>query len=506
MVATGHTLTDATLARAPRATFVSIPTYEGSGVAVHPSVYFNPSGWNGYKYWMAMTPYPSPQVALENPSIVASNDGNTWVVPAGVTNPIEPTPGGAQYNSDPFLYMVDGTMYCFWRSVLDGGQESIYYRTSPDGVTWANKTLVWNNLMATRRPLAPCLARLSDGTWVMYAVDIVGSQRLVRYTAPAVTGPWSAGTNCVITGNTGVPWHVDIHNVNGEWQALVMSGGGAGGDVYAAVSNDGINFTASANLLARYAGSWDSVYYKSCFIPAVKDGLEGWDAWIGSGDFAASGQRVGRTFVAFDKLTGQIATLQAQVDAAAANGSDMLAARVPLYPWIAGDSFSRADNAGLGNAESGQTWTGSARTFKITSKAASPTSAANTRSVLESGTTDHWPSIRIDSAQAATAQQWLIARFADANNFYRLGFASGGNLVLEKVVAGAVTGIGSFGVPPARPGLTLSLRCTGTTLQCYANSVLVGTITDSALATGTQVGIQATDTTAAFRNFTVKPS
>jgi hypothetical protein len=43
---------------------VSTPTYEGSGEAVHPSVIdfkteYNLSEWNGFRYWMACTPYPN---------------------------------------------------------------------------------------------------------------------------------------------------------------------------------------------------------------------------------------------------------------------------------------------------------------------------------------------------------------------------------------------------------------------------------------------------------------
>src|SRR5699024_8293928 len=66
---------------------LDIPTYEGSGKAVHPSVHAFRIPWNGYRFWMAFTPYPNTQ--HENPSIVASGDGVNWVVPSGLTNPID---------------------------------------------------------------------------------------------------------------------------------------------------------------------------------------------------------------------------------------------------------------------------------------------------------------------------------------------------------------------------------------------------------------------------------
>ncbi len=80
------------------ATYLNTPTYDGSNQTVHPDIYYNASGWNGYKYWMAITPYPD--AAHENPSILVSNDGFSWAVPPGLTNPIDlPYPGAE--NSDP---------------------------------------------------------------------------------------------------------------------------------------------------------------------------------------------------------------------------------------------------------------------------------------------------------------------------------------------------------------------------------------------------------------------
>ena len=83
---------------------IPISTYDGSGVTVHPAVLNLGNVWNGYQYWLAITPYPKGNDDYENPSIYASNDGISWVVPAGLTNPIEPFPGGINnYNADPFF-------------------------------------------------------------------------------------------------------------------------------------------------------------------------------------------------------------------------------------------------------------------------------------------------------------------------------------------------------------------------------------------------------------------
>ena len=66
--------------------------------------------WNGYRYWMAITPYPGSVAATENPCIFASSDGTTWVVPSGVTNPVVPYPGGENgLNADPDICMEPPT-------------------------------------------------------------------------------------------------------------------------------------------------------------------------------------------------------------------------------------------------------------------------------------------------------------------------------------------------------------------------------------------------------------
>ncbi len=101
LAARGGTLPDAQwryptlLAMAANAANVlTIPTYDSNPNVGHPDVLYVAGGWNGYPYWMAMTPYPSTD--RENPSIVASADGNTWVVPAGLTNRVVPLPAGGE--------------------------------------------------------------------------------------------------------------------------------------------------------------------------------------------------------------------------------------------------------------------------------------------------------------------------------------------------------------------------------------------------------------------------
>ena len=82
---------------------LDIPTYEHSGQAVHPDVVRFAVAWQGWEYWMAMTPFPKGKEAFENPSILVSHDGLRWQVPTGLSNPLAQTPERKGYNSDPDL-------------------------------------------------------------------------------------------------------------------------------------------------------------------------------------------------------------------------------------------------------------------------------------------------------------------------------------------------------------------------------------------------------------------
>lgn len=133
--------TSAMLQRVTTPKHLNIPTYEGSNEPVHPAVVRTATPWNGYRYWMAFTPYPHGNAAHENPSIVASVDGENWVVPEGLTNPLAPNPGAGTYNRDTQLVFAPdenggrGRMYCYWSrvGVAPIGQRSY----SDDGVNWS---------------------------------------------------------------------------------------------------------------------------------------------------------------------------------------------------------------------------------------------------------------------------------------------------------------------------------------------------------------------------------
>jgi hypothetical protein len=467
---------------------LTIPTYEGSGVAVHPSVVFVPNKWNGYHYWMAFTPYPSQDNQVEDPSIVASNDGVTWVVPEGLTNPIEPSPGGSNdYNSDTHLILAsDGHLYCFWRSVdgtFPGAEERIYYRRSPDGVAWSDRVLVVAHNVTVSRPVSPAVIEEPDGTWRMFAVDIIPSpNKVVVFTATSLEGPWTrTDTTGVGYGSGRDPWHLDAHLIDGEYVVLVSDTAlntTASGFLHRSVSVDGVNFTAD---VFRFPQA--KLMYRSCFLPAVVAGSAGYEVYFGTID------EIRRGFVSLNP------SYRWQDDPTL-----MLAAAERVAPYTLGDLVNRADSAVTpGTATSGQTWTVEAGTMGVSSNAIYGTSTVNQRCVIEAGLADGEFGFTFKVSPSTSEQGWLVFRSADANNFWRFG-AAGTVLHVQKVVAGTLTTAATFlGVQvPGRPGVRLKVRCRGDQITAFVDDMPLGTVNDATHSSATKIGLNVQNANVRF--------
>lgn len=122
---------------------LTVPTPDGQNQPTHPKVLHFPDRWNGYKFWMAFTPWTNQNNNTENPCICYSDDGETWSA-EGITNPLAepPTEDGAivGYNSDVHIVMVGDVMECWWRVHFQSGSRkgwlTINRRTSTDGINW----------------------------------------------------------------------------------------------------------------------------------------------------------------------------------------------------------------------------------------------------------------------------------------------------------------------------------------------------------------------------------
>lgn len=247
-----------------------LPTYDGSGQAVHPSVVYIPNGFSGYKWWMAFTPYPEGNDDYENPSIVASNDGVTWVVPDGLTNPVVAGLVSPQWNLDPEL-IFDGTQLIMYWADSTG---KYYRKTSANGTVWSATTeLTWLTVGVSVWS-APGIIREGATSWKAWgspfaAISAVNPNYLALYESTDGVA-WSF-SNAIPTNLQGIPWHISVYADEMGYHFLVAAypKGKTNADcsLYYGFSVDGQDITFGTEpIIAPESSDWTSgEIYRSCF-------------------------------------------------------------------------------------------------------------------------------------------------------------------------------------------------------------------------------------------------
>ena len=267
---------------------LNLPTPDGQPSVTHPSVVHVPGGWNGYEWWMAMTPWPDG--ARELPNILASHDGANWIVPPGLTNPIISNAevrtyddGDGQiygYSADTHLLLLqDGTMAVYFIMAHDvpvvgssNGDSEVFRMTSTDGITWTDPVSCIPSIAGGRNAAhgrgSPCVMQLPDGTFVAYTVTVQAPANVTRWTSPdgvdftfaqqitpPPTGPWA-------------PWHIDCQYVSGKYHMLVNTLA-VPSPLYYIQSDDGITWAGDLTnpAIPDSGAEWDSYRkYRSCLV------------------------------------------------------------------------------------------------------------------------------------------------------------------------------------------------------------------------------------------------
>lgn len=278
---------------------LTTPTYDGSNQAVHPDVYDAGSGnlLHGYRYWMAMTPYPSSNDDYENPSLLVSSDGLSWSVPTGLTNPLVAAPTDPTHNADPDLVVDGTTMYVVYKRRVPGTSDTALLLTSTDGVTWGSPTTLFTT--TTEGFASPCVVKVGS-TWHMWSVDYLASPKVLRHrTASAINGTWSSGTTCTINNlpSGRFPWHVDvILDEDGSTFHALLNTIAATGDADRLLlmrgDSTGELWRAGPEIIGPGAtGQFDAnLAYRGCLVPTTDE----FRCWY-SGQSAAGAWRIGYT-------------------------------------------------------------------------------------------------------------------------------------------------------------------------------------------------------------------
>jgi hypothetical protein len=474
---------------------LTTPTPDATGEGLHPDVIYFREPWNGYHYWMAFTPYFAANSDVENPCILASNDGLAWEVPAGLTNPIAPKPASG-FNSDTELVFANGRLYCLWREV-SGGVETVRFLSSADGVSWGGAGVALSSLSSVQGLLSPSFVWFG-GEWWCWFVDNVGGLNLKLVKAPSLTGPWSAAETCPVspawaTGR-GI-WHHRVRRVGSRWIMLAQdtptASPGSGGSLWMVESPDGIDWTrATEAALSGRSNVWDVSLYRGTFLLDEGPGGPVLRVWYST---ISNPRRIGHT---------QINVHAGEASHSLTSGAlaNLLLSTTGLQPYVAGDRFDRADGS-IGTMPTGQAWTNNIGTMEIVSGRAKASAATNTLATIDCGIADGEFGCFI-SASTAAGDAWFSFRGSDNNNRWRCGLTSGGAFRVQKVTSGAVA-YESILQPAAAPCF-VRVVCSGSSLRFFLNGNEVLAITDSAHSTATRIGIQCSNITARFAGIYAK--
>lgn len=198
---------DAISIESPKA--LQFNNYLGNSMNIHPKVLYFPEGWNGYKFWMAYTPYPKGRTSVENPSIAVSNDGINWELPGNFFNPLigKPVRG---YNSDTHLVYNEAknTLECWWREAYESIKvDRIMRTTTKDGVIWTTPEEMYSD-GKNMNHLSPSIS-IIDGEYHMFYCD---AKNIVMMKSPYSDHPteWSEDKTLPVAWDGLLPWHMDM--------------------------------------------------------------------------------------------------------------------------------------------------------------------------------------------------------------------------------------------------------------------------------------------------------
>ena len=292
--------------------FLVTPTYDGSGVAVHPDVVYFEKAWHGYKYWLVFTPYPGGHAyhgnPYENPCILAGNNGSDWEVPPGLANPLVAAPPGAcptreipppptsapgrfSHNCDPDMVYNDDTdeLWVYYlegiESLGDEATATLKLLTSKNGMEWSEPQALmrspFSQAEARRSPTcdnarSPAIVK-QGRLWHMWCEIGRGDDNRVEYRRSDDGMNWSHPQKVELAQQGYAPWHLDVIYVPSKAEYWVLFSGypicdprpgtEKGMFLFFATSKDGLKWVTYDNPVLGPGPGWDSgMIYRPTFL------------------------------------------------------------------------------------------------------------------------------------------------------------------------------------------------------------------------------------------------
>ena len=217
---------------------IDIPTYDGSGQAVHPSLLVQDSGraqGNSPRFVLSFTPYTDTDDRVENPSVVISDDGLHFHEEVPGLNPLVPAPE-KDHNDDPDLFYAGGKYCILYLETMRPEKQSLILLESADRIHWEKRVLHVEDLTRGSNcfMLSPTYVE-KDGVAYLFYVnrDAEGGYQIEYVTGKDIYSLDFDTRNTVKVVNLKeeLPWHLDIVPVqDGGYIMLLTTASDAGKD------------------------------------------------------------------------------------------------------------------------------------------------------------------------------------------------------------------------------------------------------------------------------------
>ena len=256
---------------------LDLPTFDGLTPVVHPDVLLLDDPISGFKWWMAMTPYPDS--TRENPSVLCSTNGVDWEVPPNATNYLFGSHKTGWYTADPqLLQLTNGQLALFW---IDNGVVSptvnsnkLMRATSATGTNWSAALEVLTGAAAggaTFNLISPTIVSEANGTLRMWTYGMA-SNSVQIWTSSTLGSNWTWVADATNgNGTAWLPWHLDVVRVGSTYYSIDSRGGSWDKYLSTGVSSNGYSWDVDMQSIPATTNRWAEGWYRASLVTVQTD-------------------------------------------------------------------------------------------------------------------------------------------------------------------------------------------------------------------------------------------